>query len=756
MTLSLSEPEVRIDGLDKVTGVARYTADRAVAGALVARYAYSSVPHATVRSIDTSSALAIPGVRAVLTGADARGLRVGRRLQDWPVLAWDRVRFAGERIAVVAADTEAQADEALAALVVELEPLPAVLDPELALGPDAPILHPDAERYRFLGPGPRHPVDHPNLQGELVVRKGAASEEELAAAFATAPIVVEDAFETGRQHQGYIEPHGAIVTALPDGRAEVVTTNKAPFSLRLQMAATFDMPVELIDVDSAVIGGDFGGKGLSIDEYVLLLLSRRTGRPVRMIAGYDEELRAYAPRHGGRLRLRTALAEDGRILAHDADLLFDGGAYAAAKPLPELILPGGLDVLAPYDVPVVRIRLRTAYTNTVPGGHMRCPGELQAAFAGESHVDRLAASVGLDPVEFRRRNVVRTGAVSAVGEQIRRPMADAVLAELAATLPAGLPPDTGAGIALVARRMEGGRQAVTIGIDDAGRVEVVTGLPDQGAGLHTMLARVAAATLSVPATRVVVRRVTTSAATMDLGVGASRVTFIASRAAEDAARRLRAIVEAAATRLAGGPIALRDGRLLGSDGAAEVAWTDALAAIPAGSLPVTGSYDSSTDEEPGVDFTFAGLALVAEVDRATGVVRILDATFAADTGTVINPIAHRGQIEGGFAQGLGAALMEELLFDEGAVTTTSLADYRLPAATDVPMLRVIVLPDSPGGGAFGAKMAGELSPSTVAPALANAIEAATGARVRTIPMTPERVLRALRERPASRSGADPD
>jgi CO/xanthine dehydrogenase Mo-binding subunit len=208
---------------------------------------------------------------------------------------------------------------------------------------------------------------------------------------------------------------------------------------------------------------------------------------------------------------------------------------------------------------------------------------------------------------------------------------------------------------------------------------------------------------------------------------------------------------------------LRDGRLLGADGTdsadsldgVEVAWADAVAALPAGSLPVTGSYDSSTDEEPGVDFTFAGLALVAEVDRATGVVRIRDATFAADTGTVINPIAHRGQIEGGFAQGLGAALMEELLFDEGAVTTTSLADYRLPAATDVPPLRVIVLPEAPGGGAFGAKMAGELSPSTVAPALANAIEAATGARVRTIPMTPERVLRALREVPEARSAADP-
>jgi CO/xanthine dehydrogenase Mo-binding subunit len=750
VTTVLAEPEIRIDGLDKVTGVARYTADRRIDGALVVRYLYASWPHAVVRSIDVARALSVPGVRAVVTGEDARGLRAGRRLQDWPLLAWDRIRFAGERVAAVAAETEAQADEAVASIVVDVEPLPAVLDPELALGPDAPVLHPEADRYRFLGPGPRHPVSHPNLQGELLVRKGVASDDELAARFAAAPIVVEEAFETGRQHQGYIEPHAAVVTALPDGRAEVVTTNKAPFSLRLQLAATFDMPPELIDVDSAVIGGDFGGKGLSIDEYVLLLLSRRTGRPVRMTAGYDEELRAYAPRHAGRLRLRSALAEDGRILAHDADLLFDGGAYAAAKPLPELILPGGLDVLAPYEVPALRIRLRTVYTNTVPGGHMRCPGELQAAFAGESHVDRCAAAVGLDPIEFRRRNVVRPGSVSAVGERIRQPMAEAVLAELAAAVPAALPPDSGAGIALVARRMEGGRQSVTLGLDDAGRVEIVTGLPDQGAGVHTMLARVAAATLSVPPSAIVVRRVTTSAAALDLGIGASRVTFIASRAVEDAARRLRAILEAAAATLAGGPTELRDGRFTALAGGAGVEWADAVAALRTGDLPVTGSFDSSTEGEPGVvDFTFAGLAVIADVDRSTGVVRIRDATFAADTGTIINPIAHRGQIEGGFAHGIGAALMEELLLDEGAVATNSLADYRLPAATDVPPVRIIVLPDAPGGGAFGAKMAGELSPSTVAPAIANAIEAATGARVRQVPMTPERVLATLDRRAES-------
>jgi CO/xanthine dehydrogenase Mo-binding subunit len=680
-----------------------------------------------VRVIDTGRAAAVPGVHAVLTGADVPGLRLGRRLQDWPLLAGDRVRFAGERVAAVAAETDAAAEAAIAAIEVDYEPQPALLDPERALDADAPVLHPDAATYRYLGPGERHPVAHPNVQGEVVVRKGIEADDTLEAIFATAPIVLVETYRTGRQHQGYIEPHAAIVTALPDGRAEVVSTNKAPFSLRLQMAATFDMPVELIEVDSAVIGGDFGGKGLSIDEYVLLLLSRRAGRPVRMAARYEEELRAYAPRHGGRIRLRSAVDRDGRILAHDADLLFDGGAYAAAKPLPELILPGGLDVMAPYDLPALRIRVRSVYTNTIPGGHMRCPGELQAAFASESHVDGLARAAGLDPLEFRRRNVVRAGAVSAIGERIRRPMAAEVLDVLAAEAPAGRAAGRGFGVALVARRMEGGRQAVRLGLTADGRVEIVTGLPDQGAGVHTMMARVAASVLGVPLSRVTVRRITTSDAPVDLGIGASRVTFIGSRAVADAAGKLRAL-------------------LADASGGDSFDWAEAVAALPADALPVTGSYDSASDAEPGVvDFTFAGLAAVVEVDQATGVVRIVDATFAADTGTIINPLAHRGQIEGGFGQGLGAALMEELLFDAGAVATGSLADYRLPAATDVPPLRVVVLPEAVGGGAFGAKMAGELSPSTVAPAVANAIADATGARVRQIPMTPERVLAALRE-----------
>ena len=737
-------PERRIDGWAKVTGRAVYTADRRVPGALHVRYLFSPVAHGEIGSVDTSVAERMPGVHGVLTGADCRGVRIGRRLQDWPLLAWDRVRFIGDRIAAVAAETEELAELAAATIGVEIDPLPALFDPLAALEPDATSLHPDAARYTYLGAA-RPAVSHPNLQGEVTMLKGLAEDDPRAfeTSFGTSARVFVHTFRTGRQHQGAIEPHGALVHATPDGRVHVTTTNKQPFGLRGQMASALDMPAELIDVDSSVIGGDFGGKGLSIDEYVCLLLARRTGRPVRMSARYAEELGSYAPRHGGLLTLRTALGEEGRILAHDADIVFDGGAYAAAKPLPDLTLPGALDVMGAYDIADMRIHVRTVYTNTVPGGHMRCPGEIQAVFASESHVDLMADAIGMDPLDFRRLNAVRPGSVSAHHERIRDPRAVEVIDRLAALAPRDLPPGHGFGVALVARRMEGGRQGISVRIVD-GRIEFTTGLPDQGSGVETVIARVGASVLGRPIEEIDVRRATTATASPDLGVGASRVTLLISRATEDAAHRLIAAFEESASASLGRMVHHTAAGFETDDGAIALTWAAAAAEAERHGLVVSGEYDSTADLGQGVaDFTFAGLGITVEVDRETGSVVLHHPIFVADAGTVISPVAHAGQIDGGFAQGLGAALMEELTIENGQVQSLSLADYRLPAAPDVPMLRTVLLPVSPGAGAFGAKMAGELSPSCVAPAIANGIARAVGARLRAIPMTPERVLREL-------------
>jgi CO/xanthine dehydrogenase Mo-binding subunit len=735
-----ARPERRSDAHDKLTGRARFTTDLRPAGALVVRYLSSTVPHGIVRRVSTRDALRVPGVVAVLTGDDARGIRTGRRLLDWPVLGWDRVRFVGDRIAAVAAETEAAAEAGVAALEVEIEELPVVLDAEDAIAPGAHALHPDAAEYRFLG-GTRPPVSHPNIQGEVTLVRGtrAGDPDAFEELFRTADRVFEHTFTTGRQHQGSLERHAAIVDAAADGRIRVWTTNKSPFLFRAQMAAALDVPPESIDLDSGYIGGDFGSKGLSLDEYPCYLLSRATGRPVMAVATHDEELAAYAPRHGATIRLRSAVAADGRIVAHDADLLFDGGAYAAGKPIPPLIPPGSVDVVAPYDIADVRIRVRCVYTNTVPGGHMRCPGELQAVFAGESHIDLISRELGLDPLALRRINAVRHGSTTAHGEPIHEP---GTLGRVLDTLEQSLPTASageGRGIAVVARKLEGGRMSIAARVAADGAVEIVTGLPDQGAGAQTVIRRVAAQALGVSDDRVRVVHVSTANAPLDIGVGASRVTFLSSRATLDAVEQLKALVRECAVAAGIDP---------------EAGWDAMVGPEQAVGLSAVGTFDSgaAASEEgghPAAHLAFGALAVVVSVDRDTGTWTIRDALFVGDVGTIINPVALAGQIDGGFAQGLGATMMEELSFSDGQVTTVTLADYPLPSSIDVPRLRTVLITDVPGPGAFGSKLVGELSPAVVAPAVAGAILDATGVSVPTIPITPERLLRALTARPAA-------
>ncbi|HEY3186128.1 MAG TPA: molybdopterin cofactor-binding domain-containing protein, partial [Solirubrobacteraceae bacterium] len=372
----LDRPERRIDGEAKTTGAARYTADIDVPGALQAAFVRSPYPHARVVSVDTERARALAGVRAVLTGADVRGQRLGRRLQDWPVLCWDRVLFIGDRVAAVAADTREIAEEAVRSIDVRYEELPAILDLDDALRSGTPVLHPDAATYRFLeGRGDRPPVPHPNHQGHVIESHG-----DVDAAFAAAARIFEHEFTTPRIHQAALEPRAAIVW-LEGERVRVVSTNKAPFNLRDQMAATLGLPKEQVVVDNGTIGGDFGGKGLSTDEFVLYHLAKATGRPVRAVTRYADELTTTNPRHASRIRLRTAVDADGRIVAHESRALFDGGAYAAGKPTARLLVEGGVSTLEGYRVPAARHEAATVYTNQVPGGHMRAPGQPQNVFA---------------------------------------------------------------------------------------------------------------------------------------------------------------------------------------------------------------------------------------------------------------------------------------------------------------------------------------------------------------------------------------
>ena len=707
----LDRPERRIDGDAKVSGGAKYTADLRIPGALDAAFVRSPYPHARIVSVDTTRARALAGVRAVITGADVKGERLGRRLQDWPVLCWDRVLFVGDRVAAVAADTREIAEEAVRLIAVEYQELPALLDMDAALVTDAPALHPEAATYRFLeGRGARPAVPHPNHQGFVVESHG-----DLAAAFARAARIFEHEFTTPRIHQAALEPHAAVVWIEGD-RVRVISTNKAPFNLRTQMAATLGLEEDRIVVDNGTIGGDFGGKGLSTDEFVLYHLAKATGLPVRSITRYADELTTINPRHASRIRLRTGVDTDGRIVAHESWALFDGGAYAAGKPTVRLLVEGGVSTLEGYRVPAARHEAATVYTNQVPGGHMRAPGQPQNAFASESHLDLIARELGIAPLELRRRNVARAGDPTTSGEPWHGPDLRALLDRAAAEIGADGPRAAGQGIgfALGVRHVGRGRTTISLHLSRDGTIEARTGVGDQGGGQHTLIQRIVAAALAIDPTTVRVTRLSTDGP-QDPGIGGSRVTPVHGGAALAAANAL-------SERLGGRSVA------------------DAARALKDGeAIEVTTTFDATASDHGAVAH-----AIEAAVDPETGAVRIVQAILVVDVGHAINPIGLRGQLEGGFVYGLGMALTEDLALEDGRVRAANLGDYKLPTIADVPPLRIVHLTDEHGVGPYGARSAGELVNPGVPAALANAVQDASGARVQTLPITAERVWRALR------------
>jgi CO/xanthine dehydrogenase Mo-binding subunit len=737
------EPEYRVEGPLKVTGAARYTADVHMPGMLWLAYTRSPRPHARIVSVDTSAARQVPGVHAVLTGADIPNVRLGRRLLDWPALATDRVRMVGDRVAAVAAETKDAAEEAARLVEVEYEDLPLVtLDN--ALSDDAPILHPDIDSYTYLGPK-RPRTAHPNIHGYAVVQKSETG-ESLEDVFARAEHVFEHTFVTAREFQGFLEPRACVVWIDEQDRVRIINTNKSPAALRQQLAAALGLPESQIVIDTTFIGGDFGGKGLSIDEFTCYFLARATGRPIKAVMSYVDELQATNSRHATIMRLRTAVGRDGKFLAHQSEVTIDGGAYAAGKVAPSLVVPAH-NTLTGYHVPVTKLEARAVYTNAIPGGSMRAPGDPQSMFASECHVDMIARALGLDPIELRRRNALRDGEPSVTGERVHRARAVEVLDALEresgwrTPLPAG----RGRGVALGVRHIGAGATSVVFELLPGGQIEVQTGVADQGGGAYTVLRRVAAAVMSVDPGRVVIRHCDTAGPAPDPGVGGQRITHVLGRAAQAGAVEMKARLEELASEAMGWPagqVRLEGDRFVTADASAPF---DEVAERIARGAPVSvrGDYDGQPRPgEPG-EYEFAGYVVTVLVDRQTGQVHVEDVLLVADVGTIINPLAHQGQLEGGLMFGIGAALMEELSVQDGQITTLTLGDYKLPCAMDIPRFRTVLLRDPSGPGPLGAKAAGELTNTSVAPAVANAVAAACGARVTHLPLTAERVLEAL-------------
>jgi CO/xanthine dehydrogenase Mo-binding subunit len=736
----LDADEIRVEGRDKVSGKMKYTADVQLPNMLWAAFATSPVAHAKILSIDTSTAKRVPGVHAVLTSADiGPGKRSGRMLYDMPVLAYDRVLYIGDRVVAVAAETREAAEEAARLVEVAYDELPIVLDPIEAGAPDAPILHPDLDSYFYSSKNPPKRA-HRNVQGSNLLTKGDADLEPI---FAAAHRVYEHRFVTPRQHAGYIEPHATTVSIGDDGVVHVWTVNKQPFSVRQWMANVIGVPLEKIIVESAAIGGDFGGKGLTIDEYACYYLAKATGRPVKHVYSYVEELQASSVRHQTHIALKTAVDAHGKFLAHASHVVYNGGAYAAGKPAPSL-LPGGSGYsTVGYQVPHARLEMQSVYTNTIPGAHVRAPADVQIFFAWEQHVDMIAADLGIDALELRMLNIVRAGDTALTGEHLHEPQGYAVLEALKRDLDACPAQPGGAwGSAIVCRHTGGGKTAIDATLRVDGTIEIVCGVPDQGSGAYTVAQRVFASTFGIGLERVVVRGGSTHDAKQDPGSGGSRVTYIVGNAAFIAAGLLAAEIEARTG------LTLQDERFADASGGS-VTYDEGVAKATRGApIHVVGEYDGTQhDAAHPADYSFSAFAFDVAVDRETGAFVLRDGVLVADVGRIINPIGHQGQLDGGWVYGFGSATMEEMPIDEnGKLTSLSLADYKIPTMKDIPPMRTILVEAPSAGGPYGSKMAGELSNSGVGPAIVNAVANATGVRLSEFPITAERIYSALKMR----------
>lgn len=738
---AIGRPTGRIEGVEKVTGRAQYTADIILPGLLWGKCLRSPFPHARIVSIDTSRAKQLPGVHAVLTSADLPDTRTGRALRDFPVLARDKVRFVGEKVAAVAAESPDIAEEALTLIDVEYEELPAVFDPIEAMQEDAPRVHDDPAAYQGARP-PASPV--PNLIAAVVHRHG-----DIATGFSQADRIFEHTFFVPSVHHGYLEPHACVVQIEPDGKVNVWLSNKTPYTARSELARAIGIPEERIRVNLVRIGADFGGKGSLMDAPVCYYLAQRTSRPVKMVMTYTEELMAANPRHDAIITQRTGVTRDGRITARQVKVIFNRGAYGAFVPVSTLELPRVEDAGGPYRVPNLEIESLYVYTNTVPRGHMRLPGG-QVIFSVESHTDMIAQELGLDPLEFRLRNALREGDASPLGEHWQDIHCEDTLraAAEAANWGADKTPNVGQGTSLYHHRAGTGHSNVTLSIDATAHITMLTSIADTGTGAHTVLQQFVAEELQVPLATVHIVPTDTDTAPYDRSAGDTRVTYNAGSATVAAARELKkALIERAALLLQCAPEEVRfeGSRFVTNDGN-ELSLADLMAQVGAqGEAPITGSASFRSEERPDVTSFCAQVAEV-EVDPETGQVKLRKVVTAHDVGTIINPLGHQGQIEGALAMGIGQALTEQLLMQEGAVATLNLGDYKLPTVADIPELQTVLVKARVGPAPYQAKPIGEISHGPIAAAIANAVFDAVGVRLTELPITAEKVYAALRAR----------
>ena len=724
----------RVDAYEKVTGRATYASDVYLPGMLACKLLPSTRSHARIVRLDTSKAASHPGVRCVITGTDFPDFRFGSgALRDRYVMPREVVNFVGEPIAAVAADDEAAAQEAIELIEVEYEDLPAVVNPLSAIGSGAATVHPELENYEGYG----FTLGH-NVSTLLDADRGDVDQ-----AFRDADVVVEDVYRSQGINQGFLEPMACVADVEPNGRLVIYASTQGPYQIRAALASVLEIPVSRIRVVAMELGGGFGAKLRLAFEAFPALLAMKTGRPVKLVNTREEVFTMNGPRLPVTNYIRSGVMQDGTIVAREAYTIFDVGAYLGAGPN-----SGIGHGIGAYRVPNFRLRSYGVYTNKIYVGSYRASGVADMTFAVESHMDRIAHELGIDPYDLRVKNALREGDVSVSGAVVPTNGLMDTLEAIREKIdwPRDLEDGHGVGLALCEWRSGSGPSTASISVNDDGTVSLLTGSVDIS-GSDTSLAAIAAEALGIPMENVVVSKRDTDQAPYTGQSGGSRIVYsqgtAVQRAAENTVEKLTAL---AAERLGLPEDALgcEDGRIYVMDNEPQGLTFAQLAAasITSRGGPIIGTASLSSMPYTPV---FAAQAAEVKVDRATGQVKVLRYIQAQDVGTAINPMAVEGQLDGGVVQGIGRALTEDQQFDPetGAVRNPSFASYLMPLAIDLPELENVLINVPAPDGPFGARAVAEPPGFGPPAAIANAVYDAVGVRIKELPLSGERVLAAL-------------
>lgn len=755
---------ISVDGSDKVTGKAKYVGDMVLPGMLYAKVLRSPLPHAKITCLDTSPALEVPGVVAVVTHKNfvANG-NFGWPVRDSFILAYEKVRFVGEPIAVVAAETEAAAQAGVAAIAVEFEPLPVVSDMARALDVDAPVIPIDCP----IEPGLS--VDGGrggNLCNTHVLRNGDPD-----TVLAGCPVSVDVIYELGHQEHAYLETEGALAIPEPDGGVTIFANNQSPFVNRDTVAEALGLPKRQVRVIQPPVGGAFGGKDevLYQTSAQVARLALLSGRPVRLIFTRSESMTASYKRQAMRVRLKLGATAEGILKAAKARMLVDSGAYASGTPL--AAWRSTMHAAGPYRYAAVSADTQVVYTNNGYSGAFRGFGNVQAAAAIEMAIDELAYRLGKDPLAFRLQNCLRNGDRTMTGDPIDHPVGLAASLEwvrahsdwerkraeyTAINANTEIENRRGIGVACYFHGSGLGGEGVdfavsTLKVEADYAITLTSGLTDYGQGSRTVFVLLAAEVLGVDVDRVIILRPDTQTAIDSGPTVASRASIVGGNAVRVTAEKLRQTLYLAAANALGCDVAQleRDSEgFVGPDG-------DALsfeavvdqARLMGLQLSAEGRWQfhelkwdfNAGTGEPYACYVFGTQAVEVEVNIRTGKTKVLNIWAAHDAGKILYPTGAIGQMYGGIAQGLGYGIMENFRYEEGVPKTVNFTTYRVPRAMDVPEIDATYIETYMPRGPFGAKNLGEPVMLGIAPAIANAIFHATGKRMARLPITPEMI-----------------